>query len=148
MNNINKLISVVTLVLILSSTSFAANPGIRVADDAMPQCVELVKDCLDDSDNLKSACFFSVAKHPFCEGSTLGDYSLKRWVMSPKRFGEKSTAPAFLGPKVINEKCINKMDQKFATELEKDSVSEKTIEAYTKSLDDCGKEVSEKLTRP
>ncbi len=134
--------------LLITSNAFCADTGLRSGSNAFPQCADLIEECMNQSSSRKTACFFSSAKHPFCQGSILGDLALKRWAMSPNRFGRNSAPSAFLGPKVIDNKCIDNFDSKVFHSLSSKTLDNSTIKSFLKEINSCAKEMGNKLNRP
>ena len=145
MKNLLMVLSVVALSLFTSAAFAVDAASVKVPYE---QCAELVKECFAESEMEQSNCFFSSAKHPFCEGTALGDVVLKRWSLSPEKSNVLEAPPALLGPQIIDGQCLKNFDAKFSDILIRDDLTEATIKQTDKNLENCKKDVSNQLTRP
>ncbi|MCB0320236.1 MAG: hypothetical protein KDD60_04865 [Bdellovibrionales bacterium] len=144
------------------AVSFAASEdGLGVGSEMEPidQCARLVHGCFgSDEGETRSNCLFSTAKHPFCEGTTLGKLVYQRWLMAPARIGgldEKS--PGFLGPKLVDQECLANFDGLFVSSLVRgDRGSDQgevgtlhsQLDSLSQKLRQCAQEVSPELSQP
>ncbi|MCB0318687.1 MAG: hypothetical protein KDD56_08010 [Bdellovibrionales bacterium] len=133
-------------ILALSTSAFAVEKSSLEAP--LEQCAELVKDCFVESIVEQPNCLFSSAKHPFCEGTSLGDLVLKRWSLSPEKSNILEAPPALLGPQIIDKKCLKNFDTKFFDILLREDLSENSISKTDAALESCRKDLSNELTRP
>ena len=120
----------------------------REAIGAVKQCAELIRDCFARSDSDLSNCFYSAAKHPFCEGSDLGKLAYKRWSMSPSQGGNENAPPAFLGPQLVDRECLSNFDNQWSSELIRGGISKDTLKKLEAKIDSCKKDTSIDLLRP
>lgn len=127
---------------------FFANFSQAEQEYTVSQCSSLIKECFALSDEGRSNCFFSYAHHPFCEGTSIGKLSFKRWSMSSSPRSNASTSPGLLGPKLIDKQCISNFDNKFSVLLLGDSITNEQIERLVPDLDSCITEISIELSRP
>lgn len=148
-----KFLCISLLILASGSLCFANDPGLRESGTLVKQkpgtaiqCGEIAEDCYAKSNSKKTNCFFSAAKHPFCEGTKLGDFLFQRWAKESSANG--GTASAFLGSSVVDKDCLNRLDSQVSSEILRGAVNNKSIELHLKSLNSCSKRIDDQLTRP
>lgn len=146
--NILKSTVLVSLITLTFGTFTLAETKGSAAPSAEGRCSELIKECFAFADNARSDCFHAAAGHTFCSGSNLGTLAMKRWSMSPVQNPALESAPAFLGPRLIDGDCVNNFDNKWSGLLVKGDVSSDSIKALNATLDTCNREVSNELSRP
>lgn len=112
------------------------------------RCVDLVKECFAYADDARSDCFHASGTHSFCNGTALGTLAMKRWSMSSVQNPSLESAPALLGPRLVDGDCVNNFDNKWSSELVKGDVSTDSVKALTASLDACNRQVPFDLMRP
>ena len=123
-------------------------PALISATSSLPQCVDLVKECYRLQDTHRENCFFTVAKHPFCEGSSLGDLAYQRWAMSPNKPAGLEDAPALLGPQLIDQQCLANFDSNWSGQLLQGTIDDSKLKQLSDNLKTCRREVSIELPRP
>lgn len=125
-------------------------PDMTAPAEPLAQCARLVNECFgDNQENETANCLFSSAKHPFCQGTSLGKITYQRWLMSPVRVaGIDDAAPSFLGPKLVDQECLEKFDTFFVSSLVKISELESMMSGMENKLKGCTKELSPELARP
>lgn len=136
-----------TCCLMLCATSATADEVERGVEP-LKQCAEIARVCFARSAQERSNCLFSSFKHPFCEGTSLGEVLHQRWMMSPVRPTQTETAAAFLGPQLIDQKCLANFDSKLVGKLIETELSEETMKAMETELLACTSQLAESLTRP
>ena len=112
------------------------------------QCAQLVKECFASSGVERSNCFFSRAKHPFCEGTKLGKLTYRRWIMSPVRANGPESPSEFLGPHLVDQHCLSNFDNTWLSTLIEPEFLADDIDKLETALKSCTKEISHQLTRP
>lgn len=139
-------------VLVGSNLSFAAEKDpsgeSSISDAPLLQCSELVKECFTKSDLHRTNCFFSSAKHPFCEGTSLGKLTYKRWAMSPVHPSADEAPPAFLGPRLVDHECLGKFDNQLSGILIGGNPLDEAFDKLNSNLDGCTKKLSNEMMRP
>ncbi len=105
------------------------------------RCVGIVRECFNNKTLERSGCLYSAATHPFCDNSELGKLVYKRWSMSPPQESEIASPPALLGPQFVDQECLNGVDKRWASELDKPVIDSETIRALTSLLDGCKREI-------
>lgn len=141
-----KLVAIALLTLTTASLVIAETTENQNLEPS-EQCAALLKECLMKSFEERTNCFFSSAKHPFCDGTALGRLSYDRWSMSPNRPNIDDSA-AFLGPRLIDQACLTKFDEEWAAELQKNSSTDRALGALTTKLDGCTKKITMELMHP
>ena len=126
-------------------------PGLLMAESSISepqsQCTDLIKECFSKFSSERSNCFFSTAKHPFCDGTELGRLSYRRWASEPKT--AKGTSPsAFLGPKMVNTECLERFDSFWEEALDNGPLAEESFSRLGARLDDCRVKNSVEIPRP
>lgn len=134
--------------VLLFAVNASAEVSASIANESAPQCAELVKECFASDGVERSNCFFSSAKHPFCEGTALGKLTYKRWIMSPVRPGGPEAAPEFLGPQLVDQLCLSNFDNTWMSKLIDPESLAQSVTGLEKELSKCTKEISDSLTRP
>ena len=104
-------------VLFISSTALADKTIKAAPQEPIAQCATLVEACFAQSGIDQTNCFYSSAKHPFCEGTTLGKLTYKRWAMSPMKFPGNEEPPAFLGEQLVDADCISNFDTSWSSQI-------------------------------
>ncbi len=142
------LIILFSTLILLHAQAYAEILKPIIPEPTLNQCAELLKECHAKGDQERVNCFYSSAKHPFCEGSELGKLAYKRWIMSPVRNGGLQSAPALLGPAIIDQECLKSFDSLWLSKLIVPSTLSTSMTTLNSSLSKCTKELSEQLTRP
>lgn len=112
------------------------------------QCKEIVKQCFVSDINEMSKCFFTSAKHDFCDGTDLGSLVFKRWAMSPHKVNGIQAPSALLGPQLVNQDCLRDFENMLSVTLQQENVSSSGIANLSEKLDSCSQEISDQLARP
>lgn len=133
-----------SFILVVPSVSFAKPTD----SSTYTQCAELVKECFSNNGSERLSCFYSTAKHPFCEGSELGKLTFMRWSMGPSQGGTED-APGLFGPQLVDEKCLLNFDNEWSASLIKGGpISPDSIKSLSNSLGHCKKDISNEILRP
>lgn len=119
-----------------------------VTNGSQRQCADLIKECFAYSDEERSDCFHAAGAHSFCAGSSLGTLAMKRWSMSPVRNPALDTAPAFLGPQVVDGECVNNFDNNWSGALVKGDYSADSLQSFETTLDSCNRKMPVDMMRP
>ena len=112
------------------------------------QCNELIKECFAYGVTERSTCFYSAGSHTFCRGSDIGRLAMQRWSMSSVRRPGLESAPAFLGPNIVDGDCIANFDARWSALLLDGDTSLATIHDLTTTLKTCSRTTTEDLMRP
>ena len=111
------------------------------------QCSELVRECFQNKGLKKSNCFYSTAKHPFCEGSDTGNLIYRRWTLAADTTVGDKVPPGFFGPSAYDSKCISDCDnQWFGMLLQENTIQ--TNKQVSVCFDNCKVENPLEVLRP
>lgn len=136
------------VLVFFSATVVGLSPAYAV-DSVSDACSRIVRDCFSSEAGKQSSCLFNASQHPFCEGTTVGKLSYRRWAMDPmKAPGVPEDAAAFLGPQLIDQECLKKFDNAFFTSLIEGSPQVGTLSALDADLKRCAKNPETDLSRP
>ena len=126
-------------------------PLLVLAESSLPepqtQCIDLLRECFSKYVSERSNCFFSTAKHPFCEGTELGRLAYRRWASEPKT-ASGSAPSAFLGPRPVDSECLGRFDTFWEETLDQGPLSEESFSRLGSHLDDCRTSNAIELPRP
>lgn len=145
LRNAVEFLGMVTLTLCITTQLRAEE---TTSSGTITQCSKLIKECFAQDPSKRNECFFASYKHPFCEGSSLGKLSYKRWAMTPSRSGNVNQPPGFLGPQIVNHNCISKFDTKWSIHLLGDKISEEDVARFSNILDQCKRDITDEIVRP
>ena len=142
-------ISIYTICIgFFTSVAFADTTSKETAQEPITQCGSLVEPCFAQSGVDQANCFYSAAKHPFCEGTKIGKLTYKRWAMSPMKFPGNEKPPAFLGDQLVDADCIASFDTQWSSQIINSEVSVDSLNALETELDKCTKKLPDELLRP
>lgn len=113
-----------------------------------PLCADLVKECLSLTGGERDSCFHGAASDAACANSALGTLISKRSQFSMTTPGHVEQSPAFLGPQVVNRRCVNNFDNSLLAAVIKGNPSSEGITALNISLDECLQSYAPDITRP
>jgi len=139
--------SVFACALIVSPPAFAEGEQ-EISAGSQNQCGELVKECFSSSGLSRSNCFYTAAKHPFCEGTEIGRLAYRRWTIAAGSSINGMTPPGLLGPNIYDEQCVSNCDTKWLSELVPGEVSAKSIENVSSCFEQCKQESNLEILRP
>ncbi len=138
----------VILVLCLTSVVYAENKDLDLDSGSKVQCAEMIKECFSSSGVARTNCFYTSAKHPFCEGTEVGKLSYKRWTIGANTQVDGNNPPGLLGPNFYDEKCISNCDTKWLSELVPNDLTTDSINGVGSCFDSCKKDNSLEILRP
>jgi hypothetical protein len=128
-----------TLVVLLGTSSIYAHAL---------TCEEQAKECLTYTDSELESCLHRVSANSSCKETPLGEVIAKRSQLSSASSSEITDGPAFLGPQIIDKKCISNFDTELSAGLIKGALSAENLEALSTSLDRCTRSYAPDITRP
>lgn len=137
--------------VLLCSSLFAA-PQMSFAAPSMPStgtmksCSELLRECMTQQDEGRTACFQSTSSDERCAGTELAKLAFMRWTASPGTPGEGSLA--LLGPQFIDKECIENFDNQLSADLIRGVLSRDETYALIARLEGCRKDGAEEMYRP
>lgn len=140
MNYRRRVIATTAILTGMCGTSAYAEPA--------HSCQELIQDCLVSVAERRDSCIQKVAAHSLCASSNLGALISKRAQFTGVQLSPDEQGPAFLGPQIINKRCVDNFDTAWSAALVKGSLSLDTINRLSKSLDECSDSGDLKLPRP
>jgi len=110
-------------------------------------CEELVKECFAYTGAAFANCLRVSSTHSFCSHSQLGALLAQRWQVAPSN-PDLDTAPALLGPRLLDRDCIQKFDSQLSAHLGTDTLTTEVLEMLSRMLSTCQKEPAIDLLRP
>jgi hypothetical protein len=149
----NKYLVAVLSLAVLCTPAFAADSSNQTAalngkGQNQKQCTEMIEECFASSGQERANCFHGAATNSTCEGTSLGKLAYKRWVMSPIKLPGFDSPSAFLGPQVVDQKCLDNFDNQFSSEIVRGDMSETQIAKLDSNIDSCKKEIANDIMRP
>lgn len=133
------------LLLILSSVVIwplhASATDTITPPEPTAQCASMLSSCFALGAIEQGKCFFSAAHHPFCAGTTLGKISEKRAFMGQTLPGGTGTEPGFLGPQLVNTKCLENFDNRFSSVILQKEISLQDLADLREWLDSCSQDI-------
>jgi len=111
-------------------------------------CEELTKECLTYTDAERESCLRRAVSDPLCDKTTLGAVIVKRTQLSPTSSRDPLEGPAFLGPQIVDKKCISNFDTELSAGLIRGAISAEKLDALSASLDRCARSYAPDITRP
>ena len=126
--------------LIVCALILAASPCL--ADG--PPCEEQAKECLTRSGTDLETCLHRIA----CSEATFGSLLSKRTQLAPSTGQDSLEGPAFLGPQIIDRRCVANFDSALSAALIKGPISAEAVEALSVSLNECSRSYAPNITRP
>jgi hypothetical protein len=112
------------------------------------RCEELVKECFAAARDQRESCLHTMSTRPQCVTSETGTLLAKRLQFSGVKPSDADLGPAFLGPQIINRRCVESFDTSWSAALVREDVSTKTLEALSATLDQCATHEDNPLPRP
>jgi hypothetical protein len=109
-----------------------------------PPCEEQAKECLTRSGTARETCLNRIA----CSQATFGSLLSKRTQLAPSTAQDNLEGPAFLGPQIIDRRCVANFDSALSAALIKGPISAEGVEALSVSLDQCLRSYAPDITRP
>ncbi|RIL11576.1 MAG: hypothetical protein DCC75_02050 [Proteobacteria bacterium] len=137
-------IFVPALLMAVSATNLhAENPTSKLA-----ACADQLKGCLILSGQQKSDCLFKFSSNETCKNSSWGKIADKRWQFEPGFGNDMESAPALLGPQLVNKECLQNFDNQLSAELIRGEPARSTLSRLDKQLDNCAASSVDELLRP
>lgn len=122
--------------------------AVSVQAESASSCEERIRDCLVSASEQRDSCLQTVAASSACASSSLGALVAKRAQFTGVQLSAEEHGPAFLGPQIINRRCVDNFDTAWSASLVKGPLSQETITRLSKSLDECAPADSTTLPRP
>ena len=134
--------------IILGINPAQADSNSRSQIDPEKKCGGQIEECFAQSGPERSNCFNRAAESKSCTGTLEGKLAYRRWAMSPVKIPGYDTAPAFMGPQLIDQDCLAKFDNQWSGSLVKGDYSADKVTQLETNLDGCKKEITNDLVRP
>lgn len=141
MRNKNLITSFLLIPLAVATVSFA-----HAADE--DECSVLVRGCLSRPTETRDVCFESSSAAPSCIGSQVGELAAKRAHFAPMIPRSEDEGPAFLGPQVVDEACLESFDRQLEVALDMGPLSAERRRTLSSQLDRCNQMAPSDLFRP
>ena len=150
MNYVRSAIVIVTIVIVTTviaplAASFAA-PATYAEEKA--SCQELIKDCFASATEQRDSCLQTVATNTSCASSDLGELVTKRAHFSSSNQLSQDQGPAFLGPRIIDRRCVTNFDTAWSAALVKGTLSKESLDSLTAALDECAAPDTQSIPHP
>lgn len=109
-------------------------------------CQEMIKACFLASTEQRDSCIQTAAASSACETEAIGTLVEKRAQFTGLQQLSEDQGPAFLGPQIINKRCVDNFDTSWSAALVKGPLTNDSIQRFSQALDACAN--SEKTTLP
>ena len=105
---------------------------------ASSTCEELVTACFVSSPGDRDECIQSASVTASCQTSTIHALVSKR-VQFATISDIPQDGPAFLGPQVVDQRCLSQFDTTWSAALVNGSLSRESLASLSAALDQCAK---------
>ncbi len=139
MNYVYRTIIIATLTANLSASA--------AHTEEIVSCQELIQDCFAAAADQRDSCFQTVATNISCASSDVGALVTKRAQFSTMKL-VPDQGPAFLGPQIIDRRCVTNFDTTWSAALVKGPLSKETLASLNAALDECAASDIRSLPRP
>ena len=126
----------------------AVTPIYNGSAESVTSCQDLIKECFAAANNERVTCFEGASKHSFCENSELGSLAAKRAQFSSTSPANNDGGPAFLGPQIINSRCVSNFDHAWSAALISGVPSKEELSILSATLQGCAQANDTELPRP
>ena len=121
-------------------------PSLVSQAETVVSCQEMVKACFVSATEQRDSCIQTAAASSACESSEIGALVKKRAQFTGLQQSSEDQGPAFLGPQIINRRCVNNFDTAWSAALVQGPLTNDSISRFSQALDTCA--TSEKTTLP
>ena len=105
---------------------------------ASSTCEELITTCFVASPADRDECIQTASATSTCETSALHPLISKRAQFATiKDFPQEG--PAFLGPQIVDQRCLSQFDTTWSAALVNGSLSRESLSSLSAALDECAK---------
>ena len=111
-------------------------------------CQDLIQECFAAANSERGTCFEGASKHPTCQNSELGALAAKRAQFSATNPTKNEEGPAFLGPQIINSRCVTNFDHAWSASLINGTPSKEELSMLTATLQGCADDTTPELPHP
>ncbi len=135
--------------LVIATTALVVSTfGLLAHAESVSSCEERIQDCLVSASEQRNSCLQTAAASVACTSSRIGTLVTKRAHFTGLQLSPEDQGPAFLGPQIINRRCVDNFDSAWSASLVKGAISQETINRLTASLDECAPADGTTLPRP
>ncbi|MEY4668834.1 MAG: hypothetical protein RL518_1533 [Pseudomonadota bacterium] len=103
---------------------------------ASSSCEDLVTACFVSSPEDRDTCIQTASAASVCETSTIHTLVAKRAQFATIK-QLPLEGPAFLGPQIVDRRCLEHFDTTWSAALVKGSLSQKSVTSLSAALDEC-----------
>ena len=143
-----KIFSYVPTVLLLILAAMPAAAISSATSEPGVRCTNEVRECVIRAKDSQDRCFLEASTNPVCANNPLATLSAKRWAMTPSRPSGLEAAPAFLGPQLIDQACLENFDLELSSTLLRGEPSSDTVKQLEAKLLGCKRTVPNNIFRP
>lgn len=142
-------ILVVSLILVMPTALAALDLEPAAQTQLTSPCGDLVKECFVGSPFDRSSCFYSAAKHPFCNGSELSELLELRWQSGANRPNDYELQNSRIpDQQLVNGRCLDAVDNKLSASLFAGTLNHRVISKLIDELVSCNEKFMIDLVRP
>lgn len=126
----------------------ATTPLCASSAESVTSCQDLIQECFASANDARGACFERASKNALCQHSDLGVLAAKRAQFSSTGPSENDDGPAFLGPQIINTRCVTNFDHAWSASLISGIPSKEELSILATTLQGCALGNNPELPRP
>jgi hypothetical protein len=105
---------------------------------ASSTCEELITTCFVSAPEERDECIQTASAASVCETASIHDLVMKRAQFSTiKQVPQEG--PAFLGPQIVDQRCLAQFDTTWSAALVNGSISKESLASLSTALDACAK---------
>lgn len=105
---------------------------------ASSTCEELVTTCFVSAPEERDECIQAASATSECESSSIHTLVTKRAQFATITQAPQD-GPAFLGPQIVNQRCLTQFDSTWSAALVNGSISKESASSLSEALDACAK---------
>ncbi|MEN9845017.1 MAG: hypothetical protein RIS36_164 [Pseudomonadota bacterium] len=105
---------------------------------ASSTCEELITTCFVSSPADRDDCMQTASATSICKTSTLYPLVSKRAQFATIQ-DVPQDGPAFLGPQIVDKRCLSRFDATWSAELVNGSLARESLSSLSAALDECAK---------
>lgn len=122
----------------LSTALFMSALLLSSSAAASSTCEELIITCFVSAPAERDECIQTAAAYSACETSRIHSLVAKRAQFATmKQIPEEG--PSFLGPQIVDRRCVTKFDTTWSASLVNGSGSQESLNSLSAALDECAK---------
>ena len=124
--------------LTLTSVLIATTLLSIASAEASSTCEELITTCFVSSPEDRDECIQTASVTTTCEASTIHALVSKRAQFATIK-DTPQEGPAFLGPQIVDQRCVSQFDTTWSAALVNGSLSRESLSSLSAALDECAK---------